>query len=292
MFLKTGSDATTAALRIARRATGRTRVARCGYHGWHDWCLPKEPGVLAGLDEQEPEYSAREPTTLQAIVDAHPGELAAVILAPEMIHPLDRDTFQALIDITHRAGAIFILDEIKTGVRTRPGTVQELLGIRPDLTTISKAMGNGWPIAAVLGPRAIMEHASGMHLSATYHGDTAPMAAALATLAIVDREGVRDHVWSLGERLLTGLAETAARHRVPVRAYGEPTPAMPFVAFTHDDPATNARIKDAFFGAMHERGFLLHPRHLWFISASHRAADIDRTIEASDAAFALAAQQQ
>ena len=290
VLLKTGSEATTAALRIARRATGRRKVARAGYHGWHDWCLPLDPAVPEGLDAQVLEFTAGAPQTLGALFDAHPGELAAVIVAPEMVVPLDPAVFARLQALTRAAGAVFILDEVKTALRTRPGTAQQLLGIRPDLTTVSKALGNGWPIAAVVGTRAVMASAAGMHLSATYHGDTGAMAAALATLAIVDRDHVADRVWRLGERLIAGLSDAATRHGVPAEAYGEPTPAMPFLRFSHPDPAINDAIRETFYAEVLARGILLHPRHLWFISAAHRPADIDRAIEACDHGFAFAAQ--
>jgi glutamate-1-semialdehyde 2,1-aminomutase len=285
VFCKTGSEATTAALRIARRATGRRMIARSGYHGWHDWCLPDDDFVPAGLSAQVHEYTARDPSTLAALIAAHPGELAAVICAPEMIVPADRDVLAQLIELAHRAGAAFILDEVKTAFRTPPGTLQQHLHVRPDLTTVSKALGNGWPIAAVVGPRALMQHAAGMHLSATYHGDTASMAAAIATLRVIDREGVADHVWRVGARLIDGLNAGAARHRIDARAYGEPLPPMPFLAFAE------ARARDAFYTEIYARGILLHPRHLWFISAAHRDADLDRTLDACDHAFAAAAAQ-
>jgi len=290
IFLKTGSEATTAALRIARQATGRRKVVRAGYHGWHDWCLPLEASVPEGLDTQIFEFRADRPESLRVILDAHPGDIAAVIVAPEMVLPLDPAVFRSLQSLTRAAGAVFVLDEVKTAIRTRPGMAQQLLGIRPDLTTVSKALGNGWPIAAVLGTRAVMESAAGLHLSATYHGDTASMAASMATLAIVDRDRVVDHLWELGSRLIEGLRAAATRHRVPADAYGEPTPAMPFLRFTHPDAGTNDAIRATFYQHVLAHGLLLHPRHLWFISAAHTPAEIDRTLDVCDHAFAKVAR--
>jgi glutamate-1-semialdehyde 2,1-aminomutase len=133
-----------------------------------------------------------------------------------------------------------------------------------------------------------MESAAGLHLSATYHGDTASMAAALATLAIVDRDGVADQVWRLGTRLIEGLGAAAARHRVPAQAYGEP--AMPFLRFTHADAGVNDAIRATFYAQVLARGVLLHPRHLWFISAAHTPAEIDRALDACDHGFAAVAR--
>lgn len=287
VFLKTGSEATTAALRIARRRTGRRKVARCGYHGWHDWCLPEDPAVPAGLGEQIPAFDAARPETLGRILAASPGAFAAVIVAPEMVLPLRREVLLELMALTRRHGAVFILDEVKTAFRTEPGSVQQRLDLAPDLTTVSKALGNGWPVAAVLGRRDVMEPAAGLHLSATYHGETSAMAAALKTLEIIDRDQVQARVWRLGERLIAGLNDAAGRHGLPAQAYGEPLPPMPFLAFRHEDAATNEALKETFYGELLRRGVLLHPRHLWFVSAAHEDRDLDRTLAAADEAMAV-----
>lgn len=291
LFFKTGSDATTAALRIARCATGRRRVVRCGYHGWHDWCLPLEPFVPAGLDAQVLELDAGDPETLQAIVERWPAEIAAVIVAPEMVVPGRPEPLHRIAAITRAAGALFVLDEIKTGFRIRPGSVQVLFDLRPDLTTVSKALGNGWPVAAVLGTREVMRCVDGLHCSGTYHGDTAGMAAALRTLELVRERGVLDHVWEQGERLIAGLQALAQTHGLPMHAFGEPLPPMPMLRVTSEDVELRDRIVQMFFGEMMARGILLHPRHLWFVAHGHGAAEVDATLAAADAAMATVARE-
>jgi glutamate-1-semialdehyde 2,1-aminomutase len=290
VFLKTGSEATTAALRIARRATGRRIVARCGYHGWHDWCLPLAAEVPGGLDAQVLEFAA-DPDSLGALLAEHRGEVAAVIVAPEMVRAPTPEVFAAFAALARAHGAVFVMDEVKTALRIAPGSMQRRYGVVPDLTTVSKALGNGWPIAAVVGARAVMEHAAGMHLSATYHGDTAAMAAAIATLTIVERDRVQDHVWRLGAALIAGLNAAASRHAISAEAHGEPLPPMPFLRFNYADPAVNTRVRDAFFAACVAGGVLLHPRHMWFISRAHTEADIDRTLAVVDQAMAAARAQ-
>ena len=287
-FFKTGSEATTAALRIARAATGRKAVVRCGYHGWHDWCLPLEPFVPTGLAEQVLELDATRPESLDALLRSAPGTVAAVIVAPEMLLPTRASVFHELLATTRTHGAVFILDEVKTALRIKPGSFQEHVGIRPDLTTLSKALGNGWPIAAVVGKREVMQAGAGLHLSATYHGETAGMAAAMATLDYVEAHPVAEHVWALGERLISGLNVLAAQHDVPALAFGEPLPPMPFLRFTHPDPAKKARLEASFYREVLARGVLLHPRHLWFVSYAHTASDIEHTLAVADRAFAVA----
>jgi glutamate-1-semialdehyde 2,1-aminomutase len=284
-FFKTGSEATTAAVRVARRATGRRKIARCGYHGWHDWCVPDADFVPAELEGQVLSYDAMRPSTLTAIFDEYPKQVAAVILAPEMIHPPCRETVVALMAAARRDGALFIMDEVKTGVRAPGGSMQAYYGVKPDLTTLSKALGNGWPVAAVIGTRAAMSHGADVLLSATYHGESASMAAAIATLDIVEREGARETIDALGRRLIDGLNEAARRNDIPAVAYGEPIPAMPFLRFTDADPAENARLLTAVYERVLADGILLHPRHLWYISTAHTEAEIDRAVETVDRAM-------
>jgi glutamate-1-semialdehyde aminotransferase len=278
VFFKTGSEATTAALRIARKHTGRRAVARAGYHGWHDWCLPLESFVPRGLEAQVLEFRANEPESLRALFSAFPADIAAVILAPEMVLPFDPEVFHELLEITRRSGAVFIMDEVKTGLRIHPGSVCARIGLVPDMITVSKALGNGWPLAVTAGSRRLMREGAGMHYSATFHGDAAAMAAALETLRIIEAEDVARRVEMLGQRLLDGLNRLAEDLGVPALAYPEPLAAMPFFRFQHPDPERNALLTKCFFREVLARGVLLHPRHLWFTSAAHSPSDIDETL--------------
>lgn len=279
VFFKTGSEAATAALRVARRHTRRRRILRCGYHGWHDWCLPLEDYVPAGLKDQSLEFSANDPATLEAVFRRYPGEIAAVIIAPEMVLPHAPARFAELLRITHAHGAMFIMDEIKTGLRIAPNSISERVGIVPDLITVSKALGNGFPVAALLGRREVMQAGDGMHYSATFHGDTAAMAAARKTLEIIDAEGAQQHVERLGQRLIDGLNALARSFGIAAEAYGEPLPAMPFFRFLHPNPQVNTHLARTFYQEVLARGVLLHPRHMWFISLAHTPADIEQTLE-------------
>jgi glutamate-1-semialdehyde 2,1-aminomutase len=285
VFFKTGSEATTAALRIARQKTGRRAVARAGYHGWHDWCLPREPFVPEGLDRQVPEFRANDPDSLRALFVENPRGIAAVILAPEMVLPHNPAIFHEHARIAREHGALFVMDEVKTGLRIAPGSVSERIGLVPDLLTVSKALGNGWPIAATLGRAEVMEVAAGMHFSATFHGETCAIAAALETIAIVQRDDVQQHVHVLGQRLIDGLNALIAESSVSALAYAEPLPAMPFFKFTEQDPELNAELTRTFYREVLALGSLLHPRHLWFLSAAHTERDVDQTLAACGAAL-------
>lgn len=151
-------------------------------------------------------------------------------------------------------------------------------------------MGNGWPVAALLGVREVMEHGNEMHLSGTYHGDVAAMAAALTTIEIIERENAAAHAHQVGVNLMRGLTEVANTHHVPVEVFPEPIPAMPFMRFVHGDSAEAKRRSDIFYRELLARGVLLHPRHLWFPSLAHSTLDVERTLEAVDAAMGAMAR--
>lgn len=277
-FFKSGSEATTAALRIARAHTGRRAVVRAGYHGWHDWCLPLERYVPAGLEAQVLEFRANDPDSLKRVLAAHGREVAAVILAPEMVVPFEPRVFHELLDATHAAGALFVMDEVKTGLRIFPGSVCERIGLVPDLITVSKALANGWPLAFTAGSRSVMSAAVGMHYSATFHGDAAAMAACLETVRLVTTEGTLRHIEDMGQFLIDGLNALTHQLSVPAVAYAEPLPAMPFFRFTDAEPARATLLTRCFYREILARGVLLHPRHLWFISGAHTRSHVERTL--------------
>lgn len=281
-FFRNGSEATTAALRIARRATGRRRVVRCGYHGWHDWCLPLENFVPDGLQQQVLEFNANDIASLQRVYDHYPNEIAAVVLAPEMVLPLSKDRVHAVAAMARRHGSVFVMDEVKTGFRSPSGSICAMLGVEPELVTLSKAMGNGWPVAVLLGTRDVMEHGNEMHLSGTFHGDVSAMAASLTTIDIIEREGAAAHADRIGNTLLAGLARVSSSNGIEVDTFPEPIAAMPFMRFRHADPAERKRRTDIFYREVLAQGVLLHPRHLWFPSLAHTDLDVEKTLEAAD----------
>jgi len=192
--------------------------------------------------------------------------------------PFQPQIFHELLRITQAAGALFIMDEVKTGLRIFPGSVCERIGLSPDLLTVSKALGNGWALALTAGSRKVMSAGAGMHYSATYHGDTAAMAACLETQRLAVAEGTLRHIEDLGQRLIDGLNALTRELGVAAEAYAEPLPAMPFFRFTESEPARAALLTRWFYREILARGVLLHPRHLWFISGAHTHDDVDHTL--------------
>jgi len=286
-FVKNGSDATEAAVRLARAYTGRGRVAYCGYHGFHDWfagTTPRPAGVPEAWTSLLSPFEYNRLETLAALFDEHPGEYAAVILEQPGVEPAD-DFLARARDLAHHHGAVFIWDEIVTGLRYARGGAEERYGVTPDLACFGKALGNGLPIAAVLGCRPLMQEFERVFVSMTYGGDAIALAAARAVLDTIDREPVLAHVWAMGERWMTGARAKIAASGVAMRVGGAP----PRSHFEFDDQAGYAgtEVRGLFLQECVKRGVLFGVPIL--PSYSHQPTDIDRTIAAVEETLGVVA---
>jgi glutamate-1-semialdehyde 2,1-aminomutase/spore coat polysaccharide biosynthesis protein SpsF len=286
-FMKNGSDATAAAIRLARAYTGRERVAYCGYHGWHDWfagTTPLPAGVphaLAGLVRP---FAYNRPGTLAALLDAHPGEYAAVILEQGVEEPVD-GFLGRVRDLAHRHGAVFVWDEIVTGFRYARGGAQERYGVIPDLACLGKALGNGLPIAAVAGTRALMAEFARVFVSMTHGGDVLALAAARAVLDAVAQRGVVEHLWTLGGRWLAGMRAAIAEAGLRVSLDGV-GPRSVFV-FGDDAGYEAHEIRSLFLQECVKRGILFGVPI--FMSWSHDEEAVAGTLRAAREALAVVA---
>ncbi len=221
-FLRTGAEATAAAIRIARASTGREHIIACGYFGWLDWCSDAA-GVLAAEKDAITWVPFNDTEALNAAVASASTSLAAVIIEP-LIHEIaDRAWLVAARQACDRADAVLIFDEIKTAFRVRTGGVQELLAVVPDLTTLGKAMANGYPLAAVVGRHDVMQGASQSWISSTAAAETTGLAAAKAVFGWHERVDISERLSLAGgmmqEIIGTSLAEAPW---VGVRAEGPP----------------------------------------------------------------------
>lgn len=283
MFFKTGSDATSAAIRLARAHSGREKVLRCGYHGWHDWCLVDDPGVPRGVTENILQFEYNRPDQLEDLLRRHRGDVAAIIMTP-VGHDFDAqivvpapgflESVRALAD-EHEA--VLIFDEVRTGFRLRMGGAQELYGVTPDLTALGKAMSNGYPVSALVGRRNIMLAAQSTFISSTYFPNGLSMAAATAALHILQRENVLAQIEATGLALASGLQSIVAEAALPVTL--SPYPQMPFLYFDPHLEANQDARRDRFYGALARSGVFAHPRHHGFLSWRHREPEVARLLD-------------
>ena len=293
-YARGGGDAMTMAVRIARATTGKSGIAFCGYHGWHDWYLAANLGEGDELDGHllpglQPLGVPRElagtavpfrynnlPDFEQAIARLD-GNLAAVVMEP-MRSSFPQDDFVAKVGAACRQrGAVFVVDEITSGLRYGfPGALSRL-GVEPDIAVYAKAFSNGVPFGAVVGREAVMEAANASFISSSYWTDGIGPAAALAVLAKMQRDNVHEIVWERGGRLKKQLEHVAARHPV-CKLSVSGMPASPTLAFQSSEFSSAA--KPLLVQKMRERGILMSST--FYVMFAHSEAHIARLIETLD----------
>jgi glutamate-1-semialdehyde 2,1-aminomutase len=315
-----GSEATYHAIRLARGVTGRQKLIKfqgC-YDGFHDYVLRNVLSRPEGVGRRDPHSAGmleaaidatlvcryNDLDDVRATLERHGDEVAAIIVEPVahnspglLPRPGFLEGLRALCDAT---GALLIFDEVITGFRHHIGGYQAISGVHPDLTTLGKAIANGFPLAAIGGRREHMERfnttAGGdVHFGGTYNGNAAAVEAGLATIEQLEDGRVHDHVFALGERMRRGLEEIAARVGVPAVVGGF---GSLFVLCFMDGPLETyedvLRNDDALFGRYRReliaRGVFEMPESLGrsHIGASHTTEDIDRSLEAAEEALRAA----
>jgi glutamate-1-semialdehyde aminotransferase len=294
ILVKTGSDATNAAVRAMRAYTGRDKIARCGYHGWGDWCVEHHGGVPRAVYELTKEFAYGEIADLERVFAENPDEIAGVIITP-VGHPTAKPLIapppgylKAVVDLAHKHGAVVTFDEVRTGFRVAMGGASERYGVTPDLATVGKAMANGYAIAALVGKREVIGvYLKDAFLSSTYFPNSLEMAAAMKCLDILEREKVPDVLWERGTRFLEQLGDIVEASGVPVTKSG--IPPMPFLTFDHVDEHYKGR-RTEFYTQCIRRGLFVQPYHHWYICYRHTEEDLDRALKVVEESLACVAE--
>ncbi len=214
-FGKNGSDATSAAIRLARAYTGRDKVIVCGYHGWHDWYIATTSRSI-GIPKAVADLSVAVPYNHIAAVrdrlSAEPNAYAALILEPAGIEGPAPGYLAELRRLTEHFGVVLVFDEIVTGFRINMGGAGAEYGVTPDLACFGKAMANGMPIAAIVGRAAIMDVMDKIFFSGTFGGEALSLAAAIATIDKLERENAVARIRARGARLRAGAKALIQKH--------------------------------------------------------------------------------
>ncbi len=316
LLTETGSEATFHALRVARAATGRRHIVKfqgC-YHGWHDSVAMNVISLPENVGKKDPLSKGILPEVVDATIVCQfnnadeveraltDHDVAAIILEPiphNIGAVLPQDGFLArLRELATKHGTVLIFDEVITGWRHALGGYQSIAGVTPDLTTMGKAMGNGWPVSALGGKAELMELLSTTpgrpaFFAGTFNGHPPTSAAALATIDKLQREPVHEHVFALGDRARGELTELYARLGVPVVVSGY---GSVFVTYFLEGPVTSyddllANDVDLFTGYRRElmkHGIFELPLNLKrsHFSYAHSDEDVDRLLEATETAVA------
>ena len=322
-FTNTGTEATMLALRLARAHTGRTKFLKFEghYHGWYDaYCLnghghpaeqlgprdnptrlPDSEGIPGSVFDDVVLAPWNDLETLESILRRHGRELAAVITEPIMANMgciLPRDGYlQKVCDLAHQYGALFILDEVVTGFRYARGGCQQYYGLKPDLSTFGKAMGAGFPVGAVAGPRAILDRmrwGSNMVLHyGTFNGHRLTMRVVAANLDLLaaNEGAVYKQLYEVGDKAIAGLLETFRRRKIDaiVQGFGP----MFQIYFTGRDAIQDYRdycqyvdtaMYSRFINGLLDRGIYMTPSNglHWIISTVHTVQDVETMLAAAD----------
>jgi glutamate-1-semialdehyde 2,1-aminomutase len=320
-FANSGTEAVMASLRVARAYSGKDGhiMVEGGFHGLFDAALWEiKPDQAAG-DGGEPELKPdgqgvpallrqlvhivplNDANRLEDVLRKHADDVAAFVIEPILgnagsitADPQYLKDARALCD---RYGVVMIVDEVKTGFRVARGGVQELLGVRADLCTFAKAIGNGYPISALAGREDIMRKIGpgGVAQGGTYAGHSVPLAAAEKTLEILDETDALERIESYGRRLQEGMSEILSRRGVAHVFVGHPS--MGGLFFTESQPrsyrewaTTDYELYNRLALELNDLGILCEPdsREPWFISAAHDDACLTETLEKFEIALEAA----
>lgn len=286
-LMKTGSDATTGAVRLARVFTGRNKVIRWGYNGWHDWCTPRPQGVPASTRSDILEFAYNDLDSLRQAFERHRGEIACVIMMPFELTPPQPGVLEEIRTIAHQHGALFVLDEMRSGFRLSLGGAQEFFGVRADLATYSKSMANGYAVSAIVGRADVLRGVAKTKMTATYFASSDAMSAAIATISKLKSGDAIAHIWRVGTLFQQGLRCLIGEYDIAAEVLGYPP--FPFLSFTNSDLAKRNAEKLTFYRTVVQLGILFHPNHHWYISASHSESDVEQTLAACRVALEAAA---
>lgn len=297
-FCKDGSDATSAAVRLARAATGRDLVARCRDHPFFstdDWFIgttEMNAGIPEAVRDLTLGFRYNDLDDARDLFARHPGRIAALILEASRGDEPAEGYLQDLQALCHRNGALFILDEMITGFRWARGGAQDYYGLRPDLSCFGKALGNGFAISALAGKREFMalggieqtERPRVFLLSTTHGAETHAMAAAIATMHVYTQEPVIPHLRTQGLRLKAGIEQAIARHGLQrfVGVTGHPA-CLSY--FTKDRTGLPSQAFRTLLLQETIRRGVLAPSLV--VSYTHGNDEIDQTVEAFDGALGV-----
>jgi glutamate-1-semialdehyde 2,1-aminomutase len=299
-YAKCGGEACTIAVRIARGATGRDKVLFCGYHGWHDWYLAAnlaeeaslnthlfpgiEPiGVPQALQGTALPFPYGDLAELGNLLDVHRGEVATVIMEPLRSELPPEGYLAGVRKLCDERGVVLIFDEVSCGFRTRLGGIQELVGVTPDMAVFAKAISNGYPMAAVVGKREVMEPVAWMFISSTYWSDCIGLRAALTTIQELRRRNVPAQLDRLGKEIIQRINQAANETGLPVICLGLTT--HPLLAFQTDDPVKKSQLTTLYIQEMAKRG--CHGYAAFYLNSAQGPDEVEQTADAAKEVFRL-----
>jgi glutamate-1-semialdehyde 2,1-aminomutase len=295
-FTRCGGEAMAVAVRIARAATGKDKIAFCGYHGWHDWYLAANVASNNGLDQHL--IAGLAPTgvpkalqgtavpfdfnnieMLRDILKNHSSEMAAVVMEPMRYQIAKPNYWSQVQKLCQKYKLPLIIDEISMGFRLNCGGSHLVLGIEPDIAVFSKALANGHPMAAIIGKSKWMEAAQNSFISSTMWTERVGPVAALACINFYQKKSVYEHLAKIGKLVQDGWQEAADNNGLTINIMG-----IPALCHFTIECCDFLSIKSYFIQLMLEQGYLAS--NVFYAMYSHQIEHVEGYIEAVNHAFA------
>lgn len=277
-IVKSGSDATTLAVRIARAYTGKDKIFACHFHGWHDWyyilSTTNNRGIPGNNKENVFEAPYNDLAKLEEMFAKYHDTVAAIILEPVSLVAPKENFLADLIQLAHKHHALVIFDEVITGFRFAHGGAQAYYHVTPDLCCFAKAIGNGMPIGLTCGLKDIMEKTADVASSMTFGEEAATLAGSLAILDVLEHEPVSEHIWKLGTVFQKGFNQITRELHIPVECIGLP----PRLELVFKDYSAHKRLelKAYFLQETARHGILFG--NMIFINYSHTEGNIQKAL--------------
>jgi len=296
-YAKSGGESATIAIRIARASTKKDIVLFCGYHGWHDWYLASNLGdennleghllpglsplgVPKGLKGTSFPFAYNDKKAFDKLIEKYDGKIATVIMEPlRNIYP-DKGFLEHIRKVTKDKGIVLIFDEISAGFRLCLGGSHLKFGINPDIALFGKALSNGYPMAAIIGTREVMQAAQESFISSTYWTDKIGLVAALETIKKHKELKVEKVLDTNGTLIQNGWRKLADKHNLNISIMG--IKPLSYFSFDYNNDKV---IKTLFIQEMLKLGFLTTTGY--YASYAHKEDDINEYLEAVDKVFEL-----
>jgi glutamate-1-semialdehyde 2,1-aminomutase len=296
-YARTGGEAMSVAVRIARAKSKKDIVLFCGYHGWHDWYISAnlsedkaldghllpglEPlGIPRSLKDTSIPIQYNDTKSLVEAIEKYKGQVGVIVLEAIRDKPPTNEFLLEIRKSSDKYGIVFIVDEITSGFRLNLGGAHLLYGIEPDIAVFGKAIGNGFPMTAIIGKRSVMQAAQGSFISSTFWTDRIGTVAALATINKMQQVDLPVHLIKTGKQIQSGWLELAKKNGLKIHTSG----IYPLSHFEFEY-SNSLAIKTLFTQMMLEKGFLAST--IFYASYAHKAYHVEKYLVAVDLVFAF-----
>ena len=290
-FGKNGSDATSAAIRLARAFTGRDHILVCGYHGWHDWYIGttvRDLGVPQATQALSHTFPYNDINAVSQLFDTYHSKVAAIIMEPMNLEwPID-GYLQSIRTLCDQHQALLIFDETITGFRFHMGGAQSFFDVTPDLATFGKGMANGFPLSAIVGKKHLMSMMEDIFFSGTFGGDTIALAAAKATIDKLVSSKALAHIQQIGEYLIEQLNALIISNHLSSLFQVKGHPSWSFLSIQEGNNYPMMTIKTYILQELCSRGILSNGSHN--LMYAHTKSDIENLLNAYQEILPLAYQ--